>query len=168
MQTFLPFSLYKDSAKCLDYRRLGKQRIECLELLKCLSIGPYQKRETVIHNWRPASELEYNNLPKINVRKTPWYNHPAAKMWMGYENFLVSYGMFICSEWCGRGYMDNCLEKIKSFYDYTIKENKYPEWINDERLYLSHKSNLIRKNPQYYRPIFGTDIPDNLPYFWPI
>jgi len=34
MQTFLPYSNFSDSAKCLDMRRLNKQRLEALQLLK--------------------------------------------------------------------------------------------------------------------------------------
>ena len=33
MQTFLPTSNFAESAKYLDYRRLGKQRVEVLQLL---------------------------------------------------------------------------------------------------------------------------------------
>ena len=31
MQTFLPYSNFKKSAKCLDRQRLGKQRVEALK-----------------------------------------------------------------------------------------------------------------------------------------
>ena len=34
MQTFLPYPDFVKSAKVLDYRRLGKQRVECLQLLR--------------------------------------------------------------------------------------------------------------------------------------
>lgn len=34
MQTFLPYADFQKSACCLDMRRLGKQRVEALQLLK--------------------------------------------------------------------------------------------------------------------------------------
>lgn len=34
MQTFLPYSDFVQSARVLDRQRLGKQRVECLQLLK--------------------------------------------------------------------------------------------------------------------------------------
>lgn len=34
VQTFLPYADFKKSAQALDYRRLGKQRVECLQLLR--------------------------------------------------------------------------------------------------------------------------------------
>ena len=40
MQTFLPFPDFKMSAQVLDYKRLGKQRVEALQILKTLKIGP--------------------------------------------------------------------------------------------------------------------------------
>jgi len=33
MQTFLPYPDFAKSAKVLDYRRLGKQRLECIWIL---------------------------------------------------------------------------------------------------------------------------------------
>ena len=37
MQTFLPYPDFAKSAMCLDNKRLGKQRIECLQILKALN-----------------------------------------------------------------------------------------------------------------------------------
>ena len=41
-----------------------------------------------------------------------------------------------------------------------------PPWLGDEALHLSHRSALYRKDPEFYRPLFGT-VPDDLPYVWP-
>jgi hypothetical protein len=87
MQTFLPYPDFAESAKVLDYRRLGKQRVEVLQLLKALIEGG------------------------------AWSNHPAANMWKYRENSLVSYGIAICDEWAFRGYKDTCLNKIITFWD---------------------------------------------------
>lgn len=38
MQTFLPYPSFVESAKCLDRQRLGKQRVEVLQLLKALLV----------------------------------------------------------------------------------------------------------------------------------
>jgi hypothetical protein len=42
----------------------------------------------------------------------------------------------------------------------------WPWWMTDPEFHLSHKSNLVRKDPVYYRPFFP-DVPDSLPYLWP-
>jgi hypothetical protein len=36
MQTFLPYSSFEESARILDYRRLGKQRVEAWQILRSL------------------------------------------------------------------------------------------------------------------------------------
>ena len=39
MQTFLPYADYTRTAKCLDRQRLGKQRVECKQILNALENG---------------------------------------------------------------------------------------------------------------------------------
>ena len=36
MQTFLPYSSFDLTMECLDYRRLGKQRVEAFQILRAL------------------------------------------------------------------------------------------------------------------------------------
>jgi hypothetical protein len=135
MQTFLPYPSFEQSASVLDYRRLGKQRVETLQILKSL-LDP-----------------EYG-----------WKSHPAVKMWVGFESALSAYGVEICKEWKSRGYKDTCLEKICLLVEPGI--DTLPPWIGDERVHESHRSNLVRKLPEYYIPFFG-DISPSTPYFWP-
>lgn len=125
--------------------------MECLQILNVLCNKNYRY---------PLNDTKSN---------VPWGGHPAVKMWWTYENHLVDYGIAVCNEWISRGFKDTCKDKI-------IKHQKLApngfkgmpvQWLGDEKFHLSHKSNLIRKNPEYYRPIFGIDIPDNLPYIWP-
>lgn len=162
MNTFLPYPSFKDSAKVLDFHRLGKQRIECLQILNCLKIGPYQYNET------------------IQPKKTPWYFHPATQMWKGYEKSLAIYGLYICNEWINRGYKDSCFDKLQLYIpNYIFKEDNYidysglssllypsPKFLGNKDFHLAMQSNLIRKAPDFYKPIFGFDIPENLPYIW--
>ena len=37
MQTFLPFPDFHESAACLDMRRLGKQRVEAMQILRTIT-----------------------------------------------------------------------------------------------------------------------------------
>lgn len=136
MQTFLPYSDFYKSAECLDYRRLGKQRVECLQILNVLQ----------------------------NPTQRAWQNHPAVNMWRGYAPALCEYGVVICEEWKCRGYKDTCLEKIKSK---TNGEIVYPPWIGGE-IHETHRSNLIRKFPEFYLSKFKKDTRLDLPYIWPV
>lgn len=165
MQTFLPYPDFQQSAKCLDNRRLGKQRVECLQILNTLAKGKYicsKCRQPIIDNGMCCR----NSRAII----TPWYNHPAVKMWKGYEWRLFDYGATVCNTWINRGFKDNIKNKL-----YIIINNfQYqsicfePPWLGNSDFHLSHQSNLIRKFPEHYRPIFGPDVPDNLPYVWPV
>ena len=112
MQTFLPFKSFQKTAKCLDYRRLGKQRVETMQILKALSQENYG-----------------------------WKNHPATKMWKGYETCLSYYGIVICEEWISRGYNDTCLYKISQIVE-PNSNAKQPNWLGNFEFHNSHKSNL--------------------------
>lgn len=135
MQTFLPYNDFRKSAQVLDRQRLGKQRVETLQLLKAL-----------------AGETK------------GWVNHPAAKMWRGYENALVIYGVAMCDEWISRGYKDTCRDKILAYRNYDTAV-VVPKWLGREDFHESHRSNLLRKNPEYYSK-FGWTEPDDLEYVW--
>jgi len=145
MQTFLPYNDYTECAKVLDMKRLGKQRVEVLQLLKW------------IHGL------------KAGVGKKGWSNHPARKMWYtdsyDFTNALVCYGVAICQEWISRGYNDTCLSKIEHYYDKSLRTDN-PKFIGDELFHESHRSKLIHKKPEYYRK-FWPNIPDDLECIWP-
>ena len=51
-------------------------------------------------------------------------------------------------------------------FDISTGISFYPEWLGNPDFHIAHQSNLIRKKPEFYIPIFG-NIPDNLEYIWP-
>jgi len=179
MQTFLPYPDFAQSARVLDNKRLGKQRVECLQILTALSFGPYQSRETIAHQWKGCSYSEFVSLPKLNVRKTPWYNHPAVKMWRGWECTLYEYSGIICQEWKNRGFKDTCYDKLTELHyhnkgkyhlvtDMQQGHNEYyTSWLGNEQFHASHRSNLLRKDPVWYNK-FGWTEPPTLEYVWPV
>jgi len=44
---------------------------------------------------------------------------------------------------------------------------EYPVWLYDEEFHASHRSNLLRKDPEYYGRFGWQELPD-LPYLWPV
>ncbi len=138
MQTFLPYADFVRSAESLDNKRLGKQRVETYQILRVLA--------GITNGWQ---------------------NHPAVKMWRGHELSLIEYGEAVCEEWIKRGFNDTCLLKIGNMRaDFAGKPDAHPVWIGREELHLSHQSNLIRKDPIYYIPVFG-NVADDMEYVWP-
>ena len=139
MQTFMPYSDFKKSAACLDNKRLGKQRVEVLTILRILS-----------------------------GQVSSWKNHPAVLMWKGWTNLLATYGLYMCEEWIRRGFKDTCYSKIEDFITPSGgSEIKRIPWMGNEAFHASHRSNLLRKNYEFYKK-YNWSEPDNLPYYWPV
>ena len=82
MQTFLPYKDFQKSLEVLDYRRLGKQRVEAMQILNVL-------------------------LGRTNTKG--WINHPITRMWEGYEPALQLYHNMCIEEWIRQGYNNNML-----------------------------------------------------------
>lgn len=140
MQTFVPYGrAFRANAAALDMRRLGKQRVEGLQILNTLIGNSYG-----------------------------WVNHPAVKMWDGYEEALAHYTLAICDHWVGMGYRDTCADKVRLLIPglRSFAKVVMPPWIDDPELTLSHKSNLIRKFPEHYESMWP-NVPNSLPYKWP-
>ena len=141
MQTFVPYSDHLMTARVLDRQRLGKQRVETLQIL--------------------------NALHPLNTKKG-WVNHPAVKMWRGHEHALIEYGLYICHAWVKRGYQDTCAGKMKDLYKWFDERSAYmPDWWGDPAIHDSHKSNLLRKAPDHYSQ-WWSDVDPTLPYVWPV
>lgn len=134
MQTFLPYADLQQSIRVLDYRRLGKQRVETFQVL---------------------------NILMGRTSTKGWRNHPVTLMWQGYEPALQLYQNYTIKEWIDRGYK-NTMQFEEIIPDSVIM----PPWFGLEALHRSHRSNLLRKDYEYYSQYFNE--PTNLEYYWPI
>ncbi|KAB1912058.1 MSMEG_6728 family protein [Micromonospora sp. AMSO31t] len=149
MQTFLPYPDFLASARTLDQKRLGKQRVETIQVLRGLTRPDYG-----------------------------WRNHPAVKMWAGYEEALTRYGLDMCAVWCEPGRADTCAATMATDLASACgialirtqaelaDAGELPPWLGRDDLHLSHRSSLLRKDPAHYGPQFG-DVPPDLEYVWP-
>ena len=142
MQTFLPYANFEKSFQVLDMKRLGKQRVEAMQILNVLSGKQTTKG---------------------------WNNHPALLMWEGYENALELYHDYSILEWKKRGYKNTMEYKV--FKSDTPEYEHIPEmpwWFGLKKIHRSHRSRLIAKDPQFYLPIFPDDEGYNDgKYWWP-
>jgi hypothetical protein len=136
VQTFCPLLDFEASAEVLDWQRLGKQRVETVQILNAL------------------------------VEGTGWKNHPAVKMWSGYEGALARYGLAMVREWVARGYKDIKCGPILESYAEEFPHPCLPPWWGDEKVHVSHQSRLIQKNTAFYRHKFP-EAPTDLAYVWP-
>jgi hypothetical protein len=138
LQTFLPYADFNLSAQMLDVKRLGKQRLETMQILKALTNPDYG-----------------------------WQHHPATQMWRGHGKLLVSYGVAICNHWRSYGYKDTCLEKIEALDVFDESEQASPWWLGKPELHASHRAMLFRKDPVSYQRLANTFSRDITDYFWP-
>lgn len=143
MQTFLPYADFAMSARVLDRQRLGKQRVETLQIMNALLVPGYG-----------------------------WANHPAVRMWRGYERALGRYQEAVCAEWVARGYQDSCLAKTRQALAafetaHGARSDADPEWLGRDDVHRSHRSNLKRKWPEFYGPLFEEGLEMDLAYVWP-
>ena len=167
MQTFLPFHNYKDSANALDSKRLNKQAVECQQiaeiLLRKMNLLPLEyKKDRYGHS---------------RVRKGFW-NHPAVRMWEGWEGSYFEYYravVFACQQ---RGiesskHMDKYLTYAHLMDDvfYQSDTNALlrfrPHWQVEE-FHLSHRYMLWRKDPAFYSHFYASLFSEpHLDYLWP-
>lgn len=140
MQTFLPYESFLDSARCLDMKRLGKQRSEAMQILKTL------RRQS-----------------------NGWRDHPAVKMWAGAEVALATYGMVTCQEWKARGYKDVLEQWFKDELETMLSEGLTPvrpNWLGDDSIHRSHRAALLEKHWDHYKKFQWKEKPQIF-YVWP-
>ncbi|GAA1826073.1 MSMEG_6728 family protein [Microlunatus capsulatus] len=149
MQTFVPFVSFEASARALDAKRLGKQRVEVIQIVRALTVPGYA-----------------------------WKSHPAVLMWKGYEEALGRYGLVMCEVWLELGFGDTCAATIQAdLAAYGVPHLRteaeladagaLPPWLFDEAVRESHQSALVRKDPGFYRARFP-DVRPDLEYVWPV
>lgn len=126
MQTFLPYPDFVKSAQTLDRQRLGKQRVEVLQIVRAL------RGET-----------------------RGWAAHPAVRMWRGHTTALIDYGLAICGEWTRRGYRDGCAAKLLNYRMSDPTMTGLPPWFGREDIHAAHRAKLVEKLPAHYVPLFG-------------
>jgi hypothetical protein len=150
MQTFLPYGDFDRSARALDDRRLGKQRVEALQVLRALTRPVYG-----------------------------WQSHPVVLQWKGHEEALACYAFCVCDEWRHRGFADTVRASIATELAETLGITKVraqadlgaagelPPWLGDEKFHVAHRSSLVAKDPDFYLQRFP-ETPGDIPYFWPV
>jgi hypothetical protein len=151
MQTFLPYPDFARTAATLDARRLGKQRIEAMQVMRAIGLPAYG-----------------------------WGNHPVVRMWRRHPVALAVYQRAICAAWTARGFADTCWGKLLAdlaalpgatraagrLRAGREVEWESPPWLGDEAVHASHRAALLRKDPLHYGAFGWEDAGDA--YVWPV
>ena len=101
------------------------------------------------------------NILTKRTQTKGWRNHPAVKMWEGHTNALKLYFNKSLEEWISRGYKNNMKPEI------IRGKIVLPKWFGNRKFHSSHKSNLLRKDQEYYSQ-FKWKENSELPYVWPV
>lgn len=121
----------------LDRKRLGKQRVECIQVVRALVV--------------PGDG---------------WRHHPAATTWRGWLEALGSYSLTCCEVWVAQGFADTCAGTIRADLDAagvtTVRTQadlagvgELPTWLGDEGFHRSHRSALLTKMPEHYGEVLA-------------
>jgi hypothetical protein len=161
MQIFLPYSDFVKSLDCLDKKRCFKQLIEVRQVLATNGV----------------------KVPKATggYMKPSYKHHPIHKIWGQYPDALMYYHD-ICMRFCitkwkiktkpwtfSYLWRPDEKEPYQSLGKFMFPLNQYqlsmPWCVGYKPFHDSHKSNLLRKDSDYYSQ-FAEEVPDNLEYIW--
>lgn len=156
------------TATVLDRQRLGKQRVECLQILKTLKKGEFYcpSCNMTLTHFNPHKTGYHCYNCEMPLKRTAWYNHPAVQQWRGYEQGLMLYLKEICREWVNRGYKDTCWEKALEIVP-PKEPVLLPNWFGNESFHASHRAALLAKNPEWYEQFAWKETP-KIEYIWPV
>lgn len=139
MITWMTMGTYGKTAKTLEREDLEIQREEVLHIV----------------NWLIEEDSDCDDDDLV------------LGMWSGFEYALCIYGMFICMEWIRRGIVDEIFWKLGNICHELGDSYQAPPWIKDKDVIRSHRSNLMRYDPDKYGKLFkGT--PENMPIIYPV
>lgn len=156
MQTFLPYPDYNLSAHCLDDKRLKNQVKECAQILASLRGGAF----ILVPRGIDYEPVQYS---------TGGYPaHPATLMWKGYERQLSLYACSCIAEMRRRG--STAMKVYENMFNQCARlfpSNGKPAWLGDDRMHASHRSQLLKKDPEYYGQWGWIEKPGAIDYWWP-
>jgi len=135
VQTFVPDTTIPAIAEVLDNKRLFKQAVEVKQIFLALTTPGYG-----------------------------WQNHPAVKMWRGYEGALLGYGLQMVNAHIERGYNAPVLLPWYTDTVAAVGASPLPWWWGDHRVHSSHRAALHRKDPTHYAQWANETATD---YWWP-
>lgn len=130
MQTFLPYDTFEASLRCLDNVRFVNQMRETKTLLSANLVG------------------------------NGWSNHPAAVMWLGYEDALTEYLWVNAMMHLRRG------GNIRFELPPRPRIWEHPWWLGTLRFHIPHQKALLAKDHRFYKKYDWVVLPE-IAYEWP-
>ena len=157
MQTFLPYSDFRECARILDNKRLNKQIVEAYQIY---TDRVPQKNHPACLMWANHKTALTMYMGMMCIEYNTRFNKPHSVV----EKVFAVHGDDIC------------------FY-LSLRERPVPLFARDTLVNLSHCVNLVRKDPDFYGPqlecrtgflskiVYGRYVElDEFPegYYWPV
>lgn len=185
VNTFLVCENFEASAKELDHRRLGKQRVEAFQILNILKelehtcmLSGMDVEDIPSADTDPTKEKRREFVKQMRVlymkrhpeRKRPpgWWSHPAVFLWIGYRRALETYLSVHIREWIRRGFKNTMVipdDDQCSSSAVSKSPARFPSWVSSEAFHKSHRQSLFHKSAEMY-PQFAQEGPF-VAYLWP-
>ena len=131
-----------------------------------LPFDSYTKSAAVLDNKR-LNKQRIELIQIVNALTLPsygWKNHPAVKMWEGAIPSLMDYWEAIELQCRARGFKPRPVPE-HLWFEHT---GHVPSWVGNEEFHLSHRLNLLFKDPAWYSTKFNEPVPLTKPeYYWP-
>jgi hypothetical protein len=103
----------------------------------------------------------------LTLIKGGWANHPASKMWRGYEHHLALYALAGLRELKRRGHS---YPHHKEFFEKQLikfPDTGPPSWLGNEKFHAAHRSQLLAKDFDWYKQFNWSEKPGEINYVWP-
>jgi hypothetical protein len=82
-------------------------------------------------------------------------------MWDTYTQALQMYMDICIEEWIKRGFKNTMLRAKPECY----VDTRMPHWLGNKKLHDSHKSNLLRKDLDFYKQ-YNWNVSNDMEYYW--
>lgn len=162
-----------ETAKILDPKRLGKQRVEASQLINIIENkikldDDYEDRiqaKKIVSEFEDKPDkwpykIEFEKFKK-RLKRVGFRNHPAVKQWTPYVESLKLYFNVMVKQWVLKGYNNN-------YSPYKINEKNLvvPPFLYNEKFIEYQRRNMIRKDQGYYSKHFGKELEPFSGYYW--
>jgi hypothetical protein len=194
MQTFLPYPDFKKSIKALDYRRLGKQRVEAYQIIRTLKAAAQSKvcsggtKETTPHarGRHPAYSPTRGPVPPVDdqlilrgadapdIRRSRSSDKSRRMIAKRLGGWIHHPAVRLWRHHVNslKLYHNLCIDEwVRRGYKNKMNKMKitgkisYPPWFGRKDFHAAHRSNLLRKDQTFYGQ-YGWKEPPDLPYLW--
>jgi len=154
VNTFLPYASLEATTRALDFRRLGKQRVEAWQIWNVLTkaesvhpppVGLGAAPWATKRAWMEAAAQRWK---AATGKRLGWATHPAVVLWVGHRDGLAVYYNAMLKGWEARGGHNNVLKPIP-----VPPETPLPPWTQSPVVHNAFRWQLLRK--ELWQPVRG-------------